>query len=586
MRWFNPFHWRRSADEFETIDLDRRETCVTCQNPLGGDETYAALGVCGRCGHHYVIPAALRIRSLVDEGSFRQTDRHLASTDPLGFQDERPYLETIAETQDRLQMRDAVVTGSATIAGQALELAVLDFRFMGGSMGVVVGEKVARAADRAADRHRPFVTIVTSGGARMQEGMFSLMQMAKTASAIERMKAAGSIHLSIMASPTTGGVLASFASLGDVILAEPDALIGFAGPRVVEELLGEPLPPESHCAEFLFDHGLVDAIVPRTSLTDWVTTVLGTLSDTGKQAVTAAASSEGLPPDREASRSAWEIVQAVRSGDRPTTLETIAAVSDQFVELHGDQQQADDPAVVVGLASIAGRPVAVAGFERGRGHAQAERRFGRPVPAGYRKAQRLLRLAVRLKLPVVTFIDTPGAYPGIESEAEGLAAEIARTLAMLSSLRAPVISVVIGEGGSGGALALAIGDRVLMQEGAYFSVIAPEGASAILYRDGSRAADLAESMKVTALDLLAMGIVDIVLPDPATVPLAEDDTGIAALRQALIPAIDDLSSAKISRTVSRRQRRLREAGSQHVLASRRWRKRRSTLGAAQEKQSP
>ncbi|HQY31386.1 MAG TPA: acetyl-CoA carboxylase carboxyltransferase subunit beta, partial [Thermomicrobiales bacterium] len=241
-------------------------SCPVCGVPLLGKPRYERVRVCDDCGHHMPIDVDLRIKGLVDSGSFRELDRSLQSTDPLAFMDEEPYREKLKLAQATFARGDAATYGRATIHGHPSVIFVLNFAFLGGSMGVVVGEKLARAADLARTEKRALVTIVGSGGARMQEGLLSLLQMAKTASAVQTLRDAGLPYISVLTHPTTGGVFASFASLGDVVYAEPKALIGFAGPRVAAQFLGKPLPPGSHRAEFLLEHGFVDAVVPRHHL--------------------------------------------------------------------------------------------------------------------------------------------------------------------------------------------------------------------------------------------------------------------------------------------------------------------------------
>jgi acetyl-CoA carboxylase carboxyl transferase subunit beta len=551
---FNLFHWRQTVAEFDEVDLERRERCIACDAPLEDDAQYARLRVCSTCDKHYLFPAGLRIRSLVDNGTFRETHRNLVTTDPLGFADERRYVDVRDELWSSLRLADSLTTGTARLDGHEIVLAVIDFRFLGGSMGVVAGEKLVRAAELSLKRRRPLLSVVATGGARMQEGMVSLLQMARTASAIERLREAGVPYLSVLTSPTTGGVLASFASLGDVILAEPDALIGFAGPRVVEELLGTPLPPESHSAEFLVEHGLIDDIVHREDLRKRLAAILDILAARGKAAIDRPRDLF-LDKDEGGDEDAWELVQIVRDPAHPTTIDIIDAICDCFVELHGDRQSADDPAVVAGIGTITGRAVAIAGFERGNEDEAETRRFGRPMPAGYRKIQRLMRLAARLRLPIVTMIDTPGAYPGIEAERTGLAREIAETLALASSLPTPIVALVAGEGGSGGALALAVSDRLYMLERSFFSVIAPEAAAAILYRNAERAPELARKMEITPRALLRLGLIDGIIRPAADPSSAFEPHAVCA---ALVSAIDELEKKKASKLIAERRERYRK----------------------------
>jgi acetyl-CoA carboxylase carboxyl transferase subunit beta len=241
-------------------------TCPSCHSHYRDDELEAALWVCKQCGHHFPMRARARIDYLADQGSFVEEATELHSEDPLGFFDLRPYTERLAEAELSTGLADAMVIGQATLEGRQCELAVMDFTFMGGSMGSVVGEKFSRACDSAADRGVPLISVTSSGGARMQEGILALMQLPKTVCAVEDLKDAGQAHISVMAHPTTGGVLASFATLGDVLLAEPNALMSFAGPRVVQQITRETLPEDFGRSEQNLRFGNIDAIVPRPEL--------------------------------------------------------------------------------------------------------------------------------------------------------------------------------------------------------------------------------------------------------------------------------------------------------------------------------
>ncbi|MCC6792680.1 MAG: acetyl-CoA carboxylase carboxyl transferase subunit beta [Thermomicrobiales bacterium] len=545
-------------------ELDPNVACAACRAPMAGRPKFARFRVCDECGAYASIPARARIASLVDAGSFAESEASLTSTDPIGFADDQPYRERLRALQAELGESDAIVTGRATIRGQRVMLAVLDFGFLGGSMGVVVGEKLVRATEIAQKERRPLVTVVASGGARMQEGMLSLLQMAKTAAAIQRLHRAGVPYISVLTHPTTGGVFASFANLGDIIVAEPKSLIGFAGPRVAEQFLGKPLPPGSHTAEFLLAHGMIDGIVDRTALRGFIGSSLELLArHDAQQPLT-----QTRPHERIITGgTAWESVLAARDPDRPTSIDYISRFCDRFIELHGDRESGDDAAIVAGLGSIDGRSVALVAIERGHGAEDAERRGGRPLPEGYRKAQRIMRMAARFGLPVVTLIDTPGAYPGIESEERGLAGEIAESMALMSDLPTPIVSAITGEGGSGGALALAVADRVLIQERAIYSVIAPEGAAAILYRDASRAPEVAERLKLTASDVVAAGIADAVVPEPEHGAKSDPNAAATMLREAIGSALNDLTSRKRDRLLDERYARYRGIGASFVRAS-------------------
>jgi acetyl-CoA carboxylase carboxyl transferase subunit beta len=256
-------------------------TCPDCGSHYRDDELEEHLNVCPQCGHHFPMRARSRINLLSDEGSFKEQAADLRSDDPLDFFDLRPYAERLAEAEVATGLGEAMVIGAATLEGSPMQLAVMDFAFMGGSMGRVVGEKFARACESAAERRVPLVSVTASGGARMQEGILSLMQLPKTVCAVEDLHDAGGTMISVMAHPTTAGVLASFASLGDVIIAEPGALLSFTGPRVVQQTTREKLPEDFGLAESNYRFGHLDAIVPRPELKDYVARLLRLFSNAG-----------------------------------------------------------------------------------------------------------------------------------------------------------------------------------------------------------------------------------------------------------------------------------------------------------------
>ncbi|RIK35123.1 MAG: acetyl-CoA carboxylase carboxyl transferase subunit beta [Chloroflexi bacterium] len=545
----------RPASDEQTVE-QTLETCQGCGNPVSGSELWTTYRVCPHCRRHATIGARERIATLADDGTFEEINQRLVSVDPLGFSDLQPYRHRVQQARERTGLTEAVITGRAKIQGHEVVLIVIDFGFLGGSMGSVVGEKVALAFEHAIDREVPVVSVVATGGARMQEGMLSLVQMAKTAAAARRAHEEHVPYISILTNPTTGGGYASFASQGDIILAEPQALIGFAGPRVIAGVSPGQADraKQTHSAEYLLDRGFIDAIVDRAQLRTTLATLLR-LIDIGENRIVPGAPVPRVQPRNDP---AWENVRVARHPDRPTTLDYIQRICPQFVELHGDRVYADDPAVVAGLGEIGGRGVVIVGLERG--HGDPVRRGGQALPEGYRKALRMMRLASRLRCPLVTFVDTPGAFLGIESEERGLAAALSECLAEMSALRVPVVSAIIGEGGSGGALALGVADRVLMLEHAIYSVIAPEGAAAILYRDVTRAPEVAEALKITAYDCLKLGVADVLVPEPEGGAHTNPDFAATMLRDALINALSEIQDTSGRRLAANRYRKFRQMG--------------------------
>jgi acetyl-CoA carboxylase carboxyl transferase subunit beta len=499
------------------------------------------------------MTAQERIELLVDEGSFVEDNEEITAEDPLHFHPGgEPYQRSLRQARRETGLNEAIVTGHARLGGQPVQLAVFDFRFMGGSMSGAVGEKIVRAAERAVGESKPLLIVTSTGGARIQEGMLALVQMAKTASAVERLHKAEVPFFVVLAHPTTGGVFASFASLADVLLAEPKALIGFAGPRVVEALTQEPLPPGSHRAEFQFEHGLVDGVVDRRELREMLhdlmvhTQVRFFPTPVGEEA------DSPLPRRGRPRWGPWKLVRQARRLDRPTAADYLEHVVEEFVPLHGDRLGHDDPAIVGGPGRIGEHSVMVVAQER-----SVETNI---TPGGYRKAQRLMRLAAKWQLPVVTFIDTIGADPRIESEAAGIGNSLATSLGLLSTLPTPTLAVVIGEGGSGGALAMGAADWVMMQQNAFYSVISPEGAASIIFRDTDQAAKVARGLRLTAHNLLELGVIDEIVAEPPGGAHANREAAIMALHDALCKRLPALVSQPLDVLLADRYKKYRSMG--------------------------
>jgi acyl-CoA carboxylase subunit beta len=537
------------------------------QCPVCKTELYTSIAVCDHCGYHFVWSASDRVAHLADPGTFRPIGRPLQPVDFLGFVDEHPYATKLISGQKQTGLRDAILTGRCRTGGTEAVLAVLDFHFMGGSMGSVVGEHITSAFEYATRHRLPVVTVVNTGGARMQEGIISLMQMPKTAAAVQRFHASGLLYLSILASPTTGGVFASFASLGDVILAEPNALVGFAGPRIAEQVTGQKLPAGSHRAEMLLTSGQLDAIIARHDLPHIVATLLKATIVRAKQR--RVQSSHTIHTDElplvsahMPRNAAWECVYLARHPDRPTARDYIRYLSPNFLELQGDRCYGDDPTVVTGLGSISGRTVIFVGQQRYNGAHVSYTSEGRtrPRPEGYRKAIRMMDLAAQLHCPLVTFVDTSGADPGDESEKHGIAWSLAHCLSTMSSLPVPVVTAIIGEGASGGAVAFAVADHILMLQNAIYEVISPEGAATILYRDAQRARQVAEQLKLTAFDCQQLGIVDAIVPEPLAGAHTDPPRVMQALQQHVLFALTELERVPVKKLRARRYRKFRRYG--------------------------
>ena len=486
--------------------------CNKCGAAILTEEVKSAGYICPKCQGYFRVHAYERIRMTVDEDSFEEWEKDMEFVNPLEF---KGYEEKVKSLKEKTGLSEAVVTGKASIEGNPAVIAVCDGRFLMASMGQVVGEKITRAVERATKEQLPVIIFACSGGARMQEGIVSLMQMAKTAAALKQHSDAGLLYVSVLTDPTTGGVTASFAMLGDVILAEPKALIGFAGPRVIEQTIGERLPKGFQRSEFLLEHGFIDRIVERKEMR----TVLGNILQMHHTAQNPVIQKPVQTVEKERQsvqeKDAWERVTISRKNDRPVGQDYIRILFSDFLEFHGDRCYGDDTAIIGGIARFAGIPVTVIAQAKGKSTKEnVAHHFGMPSPEGYRKALRLMKQAEKFKRPILLFVDTPGAFCGIEAEERGQGEAIARNLFEMSSMKVPILSVVIGEGGSGGALALAVADEVWMLENAIYSVLSPEGFASILWKDSKRASEAAAVMKLTAADLKKLGVIEAVIAEP------------------------------------------------------------------------
>lgn len=470
-------------------------------------------------------PAALRlIDMIVDAGTWRSWDEPV--TDPAVGPEYRADLD---RARIRTGLDESVVTGEGLIHGKQVAVIAGEFGFLGGSIGVAAGTRLVTAVERATREHLPLLASPASGGTRMQEGTIAFLQMVKVAAAIADHKTAGLPYLVHLRHPTTGGVLASWGSLGHVTSAEPGALIGFLGPRVHEAIYGEPFPPGVQTAENLLTHGLVDAVLPTAHLHDVAARALDVLcGEQHEQHEQHEDREELAPPQRRADPSAAadarpvpsaeESIRRTRRADRPGLRDLLSHAAAEVTPLSGTGAGERDPALLLALARFGPTPCVVLGHDRSPDAAALG-------PAGLREARRGMRIAAELGLPLLTVVDTAGAALSKEAEEGGLAGEIARCLADLVTLSAPTLCLLLGQGAGGGALALLPADRVLAARHAWLSPLPPEGASAILYRTTERAFEVAERQGVRSADLLAGGVVDRVVEEA---PGGADDIDGAA----------------------------------------------------------
>jgi acetyl-CoA carboxylase carboxyl transferase subunit beta len=456
-------------------------------------------------------PARLSATELIDlvldEGSWSSWD-----TPPVRGPVSEEYAAELAAAAEKTGLDESVITGEGLMRGRRVAVVACEFRFLAGSIGVASAERLVRAVERATTEGLPLLAAPVSGGTRMQEGVVAFVQMVKISQTIAAHKAAGLPYLVYLRHPTTGGVMASWGSLGHVTVAEPGALVGFLGPRVYEALYDRPFPDDVQTSENLYAHGLIDAVVPPeqiAAILDRALTVLLAPRDVS-------ADPENPPVDEIDDVDTWESITRSRRPERPGVRRLLKYAATDVIPLNGTGQGESDPGLLIALARFGGSPCVFLGQDR-RGQTAAH-----PLgPGALREARRGMRLAAELDLPLMTVIDTPGAALSVEAEEGGLAGEIARCLADLVTLPAPTLCLLLGEGNGGGALALLPADRVIAAQHGWLSPLPPEGASAIVHRDLAHAPDMARAQRVRSLDMRAAGIVDRIVaerPDAADEP--------------------------------------------------------------------
>ncbi|MGH3836064.1 MAG: acetyl-CoA carboxylase, carboxyltransferase subunit beta [Pseudonocardiaceae bacterium] len=536
--------------------------CERCRSLNYRRRLEREMWVCPACGQHLRLSATQRMRMLLDPGSAQPLTPATTVCDPLDFTDTRDYRKRLRLAQETTGLEDAVLTAAGTIDGQPVVVAVMDFTFLGGSLGVAAGEAVVAAAEHALSTRTPLLLVTASGGARMQEGLLALLQMAKTSNAMATLDSAGILTISLITDPTYGGVAASFATLSDIVLCEPAARLGFAGPRVIEQTIGQRLPKGFQTAEFLLEHGLVDNIRPRNGLRATLAVLLAAANRRTAVPSRGGPAPVATVPEQLDELDPAKVLTLARHTGRPTMTDHLAQWMDGFVELHGDRAGGGDcSSIICGIGLLDGRGVMMIGHQKGHSTQEMVRRnFGMASPAGYRKAARMMRLAAKIGIPIVTLVDTPGAHPGLDAERHGQASAIAECLRVLGSVPVPVVSVITGEGGSGGALALASADRVLMCRHAIYSVISPEGCAAILWKDSSQRERAARALRVDARSLLTLGVVDGVVDEPAGGAHTDPVAASLLIRDAVLSTLNHLEAVGCTELIRQRHRRYRELG--------------------------
>jgi len=532
------------------------DRCLFCEEPISDSPSYLTYRVCPFCRFHYTVTARQRIELLADKGTFKESYKYISSMDPISFSRRSRYKNLFTQDQTRTGLTEAAVTGVCAIGDTEAMLIVLDFGFMGGTMGSVVGEKISMAFENAARRGIPAVAVVSGGGVRIQEGVLSLMQMAKTVTAANRLRDEEVPFVVVLANPSTGQAYASFANLADVIMAEPGSLIGLSPLRTLREVSKIPLPLDAHTAEAHVGHGLLDNVVDRENLQPRIASLLEILTahKHGKSNHKNLIKSEPIECDAV---EPWEAVTAARNSERPQAIAYFRSMMDPFIELRGDRLNSDDRSIVAGLGFMDGQPMAVIGQQR-RPLVEGERYH--VFPDGLRKAQRVIDLASRFKLPLVTLIDTQGADPGLEAEEQGIGNAIAKTLSSMLTVPTPMVSVVIGEGGSEGALALSLSDRILIQQYAVYSPMSVNHTLGAAHHDYRLDREAAEALMLTAHDCLELGIADEIVPEPEGGAHVDPREAASVLQTAILTNLVQLAKMSQGKLLKKRYHKFRRMG--------------------------
>ena len=546
-----------NRDKYERVKRLMWIKCESCGRLVFYKDYKDNLYICPRCNHAFMMNPKQRFNLLFDDNEWKRLDLPTVSDDPLEFADRMPYTERLAEARADTGVMDAVVSADGVIGGVPATVCVLNGFFMMGSMGRAAGDGIIASMEHAIELHQPFIMVTSSGGARMQENILSLMQMARTTVAVNKLHANKIPYIVILTDPTFGGVTASFAMLGDIQIAEKGARIGFAGRRVIEQNIREKLPSNFQTAEYLYEHGMVDMVVSRGELHDALARVLAVLTKQPREPKPISVTTpkhDGTKKIRGMGENdAYDKVLLARHENRPHFLDYINGIVDDWTYLAGDRLYAEDPAMGSGIGYWRGIPAVIIGQEQGRTiETRQKHRFGMPNPDGYRKAQRMMRLAERFDLPLISLFDTAGAFAGRDGEERGQSEAVASTISAGLRVQTPYVAVNVGQGGSGGAIAIGTGDRVLMLENAIYSVIAPESCASILWKDNKFKADAAAAMKLTARDMADMNVIDKIVAEPSGGAPRDWQTTMEMLASAVVEQLKELETIPVAELPARR----------------------------------
>ena len=503
---------------FEETIFDSQENdeiCFACKIDLNNSSKYRNFKICAECNFHFHIPAKERINLIIDRGTFKEINKNLSSNfEQIAQEELENYDEKIKSDQFRTGLNEAVVTGTAKINGEDIIIIALDFGFLGGSMGLIVGEKVALAYELASKKNLPAITIINSGGSRIQEGVISLMQMSKTVSSANLLKNSNIPMITILCNPSTGQTMSSFATISDIIIGEPGAKIGYSSYRKLKNKNSDDSRKQYTSEEFL-TNGFIDLVVSRDELRYKISVLISIL----KPKYSYKSKKLKITKNKNLKfNNALESLKISRNIDRPKSSIYINNIFSEFIELHGDRIGNDDNSVIIGIGKIVNEPFILVAQERRvitKSNNNVSRNYNNKImPSGFRKANRALKLAEKFKIPCLCLVDAVYPELSLKSEYSGLAYSISELLSNKLSLETPILSIIIGEGGSETALAFSIADSIMMQKNSIFTPLSPEEAAKIRLGDSRKVKEISNMMRFTSEDCLKLGIIDRVIDEP------------------------------------------------------------------------
>ena len=479
--------------------IENKNICKKCSGEL--DEFF----VCQTCGNNSYITARQRIIHISDENTFKEL-----SFNKIDISKKCNYEEKITKAKEKTSLEEAIIVGTCNIGGIKVVLGVMDSKFMMGTLSVSVGEIITETFEYATDKELPVILFCASGGARIQEGMYSLVQMAKVNAAIKKHNDKGLLYISCLTNPTMGGVTASFGLFGDINIAEKNSQIGFAGKSIIENIYNDKLDNDFQTEEYNEKNGMIDVIADRKEIRNILVDLLNMISDDNKIVKV----DNKCENKSNTNDSLMETLKNVRDLDRLKGKDYLINIFDKYIELKGDRINSNDNSILSGIGNISGKSFIFNIQNKGRTLKEnQENNYGLTRPEGYRKVLRVSHLAEKFKIPIINIIDSAGADPSIYSEENGQARAIADCLYTFSDLKTIIISVVVGEGSSGGALALSVCDSIGMLENSIYTVISPEAYLKIMHKEERVSNDLLKSMRFTANDLYEDKIIDEVISE-------------------------------------------------------------------------